>query len=332
MDKPWKFDEMKTVVFNVIQTVHLNSTAGTLQTFENQLTRNIGYIGSGPISLHVYIEKAGYVPGEKLPIQVIVSNNSRVHVEKVKFTVNKVVDYHSKVPGITVKREISRLLKKEAGGVNKKTEQRYEHVIDVPETIPSQDANTSQLIHIKYEVKVEVKISGLYKNLVISAPLIIGNVPHSFISPRQVLFPALPDLPVGLSHRSPLPPAIGFNTNRSSLPPNHLPNDSSFIRSGSLSSHSSTSSAPQDSSRQSAHSIHSISVPTSTNAGDTATPNTSLNGPTTSSNVEYPVVPSAPPLDSYLDAPPSYDDVFGSPSTSTGFANSSMVRATAAKT
>lgn len=59
VDKPWKFDEVKTIVVNIIQTVHLNLTPGTLQPFENQLTRNIGYIGSGPLSLHVYIEKAG---------------------------------------------------------------------------------------------------------------------------------------------------------------------------------------------------------------------------------------------------------------------------------
>lgn len=273
---------------------------------------------------------------------MIVSNNSRTHVEKVKFALNRIVDYHSKTPGLTIKREISRLLKKEAGGVNKKTEQRYEHVIDVPVATPSQDARTSQLIHIKYEVKVEVKISGLYKNLVITAPLIIGNVPHSFISPRPpVLFPALPDLPVGLTvhppgHLSSQP--IGFNTNRLSIISNSNSNDhsSSFTRSGSLSSHSSTSSALQDRSRQSINSNISNFVHSSNDQTNTSSIINSPASTTPGFNIQPSVQPTAPPMEAgHADFPPSYEEVFGSPSTSMGqssFANSSMMHANPSKT
>lgn len=70
VDKPWKFDEKHTIVLNIVQTVNLNYSMGTLQPFENQLTRNIGYIGSGPISLHIFIPKCGYIHGDKIPVQV----------------------------------------------------------------------------------------------------------------------------------------------------------------------------------------------------------------------------------------------------------------------
>lgn len=70
VDKPWKFDEKQLIVLNIVQTVNLNYSLGTLQPFENQLTRNIGYIGTGPISLHIYVPKCGYAHGEKIPIQV----------------------------------------------------------------------------------------------------------------------------------------------------------------------------------------------------------------------------------------------------------------------
>lgn len=70
VDKPWKFDEKQMIVLNIIQTVNLNYALGTLQPFENQLTRNIGYIGSGPISLHIFVPKCGYVHGDKIPVQV----------------------------------------------------------------------------------------------------------------------------------------------------------------------------------------------------------------------------------------------------------------------
>lgn len=70
VDIPWKFDKKQTILLNIIQTVNLNYSLGTLQPFENQLTRNIGYIGTGPISLHVYVAKCGYIHGDKIPVQV----------------------------------------------------------------------------------------------------------------------------------------------------------------------------------------------------------------------------------------------------------------------
>lgn len=70
VDKPWKFDEKQVVVLNVIQTVDLNQFADTLKPFEKQLTKTIGFIDSGPISLHVSIPKIGYVFGELIQIQV----------------------------------------------------------------------------------------------------------------------------------------------------------------------------------------------------------------------------------------------------------------------
>lgn len=70
VDIPWKFDKKQTILLNIIQTVNLNYSLGTLQPFENQLTRNIGYIGTGPISLHVFVGKCGYIDGDKIPIQV----------------------------------------------------------------------------------------------------------------------------------------------------------------------------------------------------------------------------------------------------------------------
>lgn len=70
VDKPWKFDEKQVVVLNVIQTLDLNQYTDTLKPFEKQLTKTIGFIDSGPISLHVSIPKIGYIFGELIQIQV----------------------------------------------------------------------------------------------------------------------------------------------------------------------------------------------------------------------------------------------------------------------
>lgn len=276
-------------------------------------------------------------------LQAIVTNHSKVHVEKLKFALNKIIDYHSKTPGVAIKREIHRVLKKEAGGVSKKTEQRYEHVIEVPLTAPSQGSNTSRLIHINYELKVEAKLGGLYKNLVITVPITIGNVPHSIHDRIQPIFPALPDLPPGLTVR--LPSGPSFDVRRLSMSSN-----ASFrVVSNSAQNDSAALSQPSSSSQdRSISSVSSASIPNSSHATMSRNLSNSLqNVSTTSSEFR----PSAPPMDLnapntstpnrhtvYMDAPPSYDEVFGSPSTSTfnnqsTFSNSSsLYNASIAKT
>lgn len=135
----------------------------------------LGYFGSGPVSLHILIPRSGCVRGESIPLQVMVSNNSSVTVDKVKFTLLKIIDYYSKTPSRNTTQEILKIMKKEAPGVEKKSEQRYEHSLEIP-NLPSTDKEYSGLINISYEIRVEAKIAGLFKNLIESIPLTVGTV------------------------------------------------------------------------------------------------------------------------------------------------------------
>lgn len=267
------------------------------------------------------------------------TNHSKVHVEKLKFALNKIIDYNSKSPGLAIKREIHRLLKKEAGGVGRKTEQRYEHVIDVPMMIPpSQDSKTSRLIHIKYELKVEAKLGGLYKNLIISVPLTVGNVPHSINARSQPVFPQLPDLPSGLTVRM---PSASIDSDIRRLSMSSIPSFRSVPNSSQSDSNASSF-------RSSMHDHSMSSVPRMPNSslGSAHTVNLSQSTQNVSTGTEF--QPSAPPMDLstantstpirpatiyIMDAPPSYDEVFGEPSTSfPNCSNSSLYNRSIAKT
>lgn len=70
IDKPWKFNEKQTVPLNIIQTMDLNTLPNAMKAYEQQLTKSIGFIDSGPISLHVFIPKTGYIIDEIIPVQV----------------------------------------------------------------------------------------------------------------------------------------------------------------------------------------------------------------------------------------------------------------------
>lgn len=69
VDKRW-FSDKDKVKLKIIKNVNLNQIPGTLQPFENQLTKTFGIVNSGPISLHVSLPKRGFVLGEKIPITV----------------------------------------------------------------------------------------------------------------------------------------------------------------------------------------------------------------------------------------------------------------------
>lgn len=291
IDRKWELSH-KTykVPLIIMKSFDLNFDPYARTPQQKQLTRNIGLIHSGPISLHLLIPRSGFACGEKLPIQVVVSNNSSTHVEKVKFTLRKIIDYHSKSPARSTKQEILKILKKEAGGVSKKSEQKYEHLLDVPE-LPSSDKQTSNIIHISYDIVVEVKISGLYKNLIETVPITIGTVALQNV-----------DLP-GWSGA-----ASGLHANQS-LPsfPTAMPMPHSTIY-PSLPSHLNNTYPPA---AENPSTLFNTSSPIQHLIPEQRRISTN--------------VPSAPPLDFYsvspdstrssicADAPPSYSDVFGSP-------------------
>lgn len=135
-----------------------------------------------------------------IQIKATVSNHSKVRVDRIKFALYKVIEYHSMSPSRAIKRVMERVVKKVVDGVDKKTEQKFEQSIDVPVTMPTQDAKTSKLIHIKYELKVEIKLGTLYKNMILTAPITVGNVPFFTKEPDPaVRRPSVPQ-PMPMSH------------------------------------------------------------------------------------------------------------------------------------
>lgn len=117
--------------------------------------------------------------------QATLSNKSKVNIQKLKCAVYQIVDYYGKTPKPANKTETKRILKKEFDVAGKLFEQKIEHNFDVPlSTTPTQGENISQMIQIKYELKVEAKLGALYKNLSAIIPITFGNVPYN---PEEVV-------------------------------------------------------------------------------------------------------------------------------------------------
>lgn len=80
IDKPWKFDGKQTIVLNVLHTMDLNKIENIMLKLEKQVTKTIGIIGSGPISLYISIPKRGFILGESIPVQVNYSQFFFIHL------------------------------------------------------------------------------------------------------------------------------------------------------------------------------------------------------------------------------------------------------------
>lgn len=304
INRPWKFDERHEIPLNVRCSLDLNENAIHAQPNQRQTTRNIGFFGGGPVSLHVFTPRSGCLIGGRIPLQVICANHSSTPVERVKFTLRQIVEYHSKKPIGYKRSECNRVMRKEAGGVEKKSEQQYEHVLEIPAELPATSCDTT-IIRFRYEIQVEAKLSGLFKNLVQTIPLTLGTVPF---------FEDLGEPPltgnVSIGFVTPMPAAAS--------PPNLAPMPMPMPYSGNTSLSSEAPAYPQ----------HPALVPPPqyNQLGSYQSPfqRHSINNSSVRSD-SFAASPSAPPLDfgspnstrssicsqQVWDTPPTYDQVFG---------------------
>lgn len=322
VDKPWQFDEKYEVPLTVVRSLDLNFEPYARVPQQKQTTRNVGFIGSGPVSLHVHIPRTGVVPGELLPLQVIVSNFSSTEVDKVSFVLRKVIDYNSSAIPRHTKQEIVQVLKKEAGGVQAKKDQRYEHQLLIPD-LQSSDTDASAIINIHYEIQVEAKMHGMFnKDLIATIPLTVATIAlHDESTPVAAslppvapgtasYIPAMPmPMPSGLYPAVPVMPAYPSPPQHTVQYPPSYPAVPQYVLAGDIPD--TFAAAPQ--------------APYPTYGTPQAPPRQHHHG---SSGASTPRMASAPPLDftfaspnstrdsvcsQQWDTPPTYDEVFGSP-------------------
>lgn len=177
MHLPWRFDETYRVPLTVRHALDLNARADALEPYQRQLTRVVGLINARPVTLFVFVPRSGCATGDRLPVQVLVTNRSRTTVEKVKFTLQQICEYHSTSPARYMRTEMVRVLRKEAGGVERNGEQRYEHMLEIPEALVATRTGNG-ILNIRYELQIEAKLAGLYKNLQLSMPFIVATLPY----------------------------------------------------------------------------------------------------------------------------------------------------------
>ncbi|XP_011500250.1 PREDICTED: arrestin domain-containing protein 2-like [Ceratosolen solmsi marchali] len=143
---------------------------------ENQSKIFIGQ--KEPLTISLSLPVRGFVPGQTVPMEITLKNESHIRIAKIRIVLKKVVTYNAKEKS----RRHKEIIVEIALPVSSK-EEIYKENFDVP-SIPPSRMEFCNIIDVRYALKVEACIDLnewyyrlLQKNLKIRTTIFIGTIP-----------------------------------------------------------------------------------------------------------------------------------------------------------
>ncbi|SPP84084.1 arrestin domain-containing protein 17 [Drosophila guanche] len=176
--RPWKYDQAYTTGFTVLKMMDLNFETPQLRLAahsEGYRTFCCGPCKTDPLKLELNLPQAGYVPGQKIPVTVVVVNNSSVAVSELRLSLVMLIRYFSLSPDHA---RVERIIISRAKGdaVLKQCTRSLTIDLPVPSTPPT-CVELSNLIQIAYQVEVEALVKSLREEQLMIMPVTIGTMP-----------------------------------------------------------------------------------------------------------------------------------------------------------
>lgn len=136
-----------------------------------------GPFKSDPLQINVQLPQTGFVPGQLIPVSVLVTNETKARINEICLRLVMVVNFYSTHPYEESKTETKTVSKLKGDPVLRHCTKHFNYLLPIPATPPS-CSTLCKLIHISYQVEVEAKMQGImYTNQCIQTPVTIGNVP-----------------------------------------------------------------------------------------------------------------------------------------------------------
>ena len=182
VDIPWGMDGEGSLELFVNSLNDLNDEIETLERVEAHHEKTFGILcfKSAPVTTNVTINKAGFVCGEVMKINIKVDNSSNKLIKEVQLHLIQEVTLHASTTKDEkhTHSETNMIIdSKDLGEVQPGGDEEIEHLMEIPEVPPSQEDKES--ITIKYKFKVEaVPDAMMYDDSGAEAEITIGNIPH----------------------------------------------------------------------------------------------------------------------------------------------------------
>ncbi|CAD6995999.1 unnamed protein product [Ceratitis capitata] len=176
---PWKFNQTYTRGFTVMKMLDLNYESPHIKiptTSENYRSYCCGPCKTEPIKMQVQLPQIGYVPGQRIPVTVLVINNTGIPVADIRYALIMLVRYASPAPQQHSCLERITMTTAKGESVLRNCTRSLTQELLVPATPPT-CIRSCNIIRITYQVEVEAYMKGWYANQTITIPVLIGNVP-----------------------------------------------------------------------------------------------------------------------------------------------------------
>ncbi|XP_014098604.3 arrestin domain-containing protein 17 [Bactrocera oleae] len=176
---PWKFNQTYTRGFTVMKMLDLNYESPQLKipiTSENYRSYCCGPCKTEPLKMQIQLPQAGYVPGQRIPINALVINNTNIPVAEVHYALIMLVRYSSPAPAVNSCLERITMTTAKSESVLRKCTRSLTQELLVPATPPT-CLRSCSIIRISYQLEVEARMKGWYSSQTITIPIFIGNVP-----------------------------------------------------------------------------------------------------------------------------------------------------------
>lgn len=128
----------------------------------------------------VIVPVTGYVSGQTISFTAECDNASNVKVNSLKFILRKVVSFHTNQPRRETKKDKITIAELSVGPVEAAASNTWNQQMEIPPLPPSNLVNCG-IIDLDYEIKVEVEVAGVHRNLEGKIPIVLGTIPLASI-------------------------------------------------------------------------------------------------------------------------------------------------------
>ncbi|XP_013118304.1 arrestin domain-containing protein 17 [Stomoxys calcitrans] len=188
MERPWKFDQTFSRGFTVLKILNLNYDTPLLKLPANSEMTKVfccGPMKSDPLQMHVQLSQTGYVPGQLIPVTILVHNNTKVQITEVCLRLVMMVCVYSQNPRCKATSENRTISKLIGDPVPVLCNKQFTYLLPVPATPPT-CFNLCSIVQVGYRIEVAAKMKGVfYTNQEIHVPVTIGNVPLMDVVQQQ---------------------------------------------------------------------------------------------------------------------------------------------------
>ncbi|KAF2900131.1 hypothetical protein ILUMI_06049 [Ignelater luminosus] len=192
--QPSENENYLEVPFYVVSHLNLNHFPKLKKPYVYKAKGDIKFCGynRGPMALFISLPMTGYAVGQNIYVDAGIQNLSTINVERVEFKLIRIIKYTGDKPSMGKRHSQDVIASYTEGTIAAHAEKLWTAVLDFPSDCVL-NFRSSRLMHVTYQLKVQVVLPFPHSNLNINCPIMLGTVPLRGVGTNPSEEPAVLD-------------------------------------------------------------------------------------------------------------------------------------------